>query len=109
MKKKIILLVLIILLIGIIVFFFTRPKENKNELTLYGNIEIRQVDLSFQVGGIIEKMLKEECDSVKKGRAYCRYWMQKIINQILKKQVLKSIKPRLKNDAREKFERKPRL
>ena len=67
MKKKIIALVLIVLVIVIVLFFLTRKKENTNELTLYGNIEIRQVDLSFQVSGMISKLLKEEGDSVKKG------------------------------------------
>lgn len=66
MKKKIALLLLILILIGLSAYFVFRPKENTNELTLYGNIEIRQVDLSFQVSGQIEKMLKEEGDSVKK-------------------------------------------
>ena len=59
MKKKIALLLLILILIGLSAYFVFRPKENTNELTLYGNIEIRQVDLSFQVSGQIEKMLKE--------------------------------------------------
>ena len=36
-------------------------------MTLYGNIEIRQVDLSFQVAGLVSKLLKEEGDTVKKG------------------------------------------
>lgn len=67
MKKKILLLILILLLIISCVYFLTRKKQNPNELTLYGNIEIRQVDLSFQVSGQIEKMLKEEGDSVHKG------------------------------------------
>lgn len=67
MKKKILALVLLIAIIGGAVYFLTREKKNPDELTLYGNIEIRQVDLSFQVSGQIEKMLKEEGDSVKKG------------------------------------------
>lgn len=67
MKKKIILLVLLIAIISTAIYFLTKEKKNPFELTLYGNIEIRQVDLSFQVSGQIEKMLKEEGDSVKKG------------------------------------------
>lgn len=67
MRKKIVAVVLLLLIAAGVVYLFKRPKQNLNELTLYGNIEIRQVDLSFQVGGIIEKMLKEEGDSVKKG------------------------------------------
>lgn len=71
MKKKILVLVLIFLILlisGICVFFYNlSKKENSNELTLYGNIEIRQVDLSFQVAGLVSKLLKEEGDTVKKG------------------------------------------
>lgn len=67
MKKKIIALVLILLVIGIVLFVKSKNKPNLNELTLYGNIEIRQVDLSFQVSGLVSKLLKEEGDTVKKG------------------------------------------
>ena len=66
MKKKLAVIVLLLVIIGTCAYFLTRKKENPNELTLYGNIEIRQVDMSFQVGGQLLKMLKEEGDSVKK-------------------------------------------
>ena len=69
-KKKIIALVLIIL-IAILIAGVSIFNKNKNasatELTLYGNIEIRQIDLSFQVPGLVSKLLKEEGDTVKKG------------------------------------------
>ena len=67
MKKKIIALILILLIVGIFFIVKSREKTNPNELTLYGNIEIRQVDLSFQVSGLVSKLLKEEGDTVKKG------------------------------------------
>ena len=67
MKKKILVLILLLVIIGTCTWFLTGKKSNPNELTLYGNIEIRQVDLSFQVAGQIEKMLKEEGDNVKSG------------------------------------------
>ena len=67
MKKKILALILILLIVGLIFFVKSRGKTNPNELTLYGNIEIRQVDLSFQVAGLVSKLLKEEGDTVKKG------------------------------------------
>lgn len=66
MKKKLAVIVLLLVIIGTCIYFLTRKRENPNELTLYGNIEIRQVDMSFQVGGQLLKMLKEEGDSVKK-------------------------------------------
>ena len=68
MKKKIAALVLIILIAGLCIFFYkANKKDSSNELTLFGNIEIRQVDLSFQVSGLVSKLLKEEGDTVKKG------------------------------------------
>lgn len=68
MKKKIIALVLIILIAGLCIFLYkANKKDTSNELTLFGNIEIRQVDLSFQVSGLVSKLLKEEGDTVKKG------------------------------------------
>lgn len=67
MKKRAIVAILILLIIAAAVYLLTKKKPNPDELTLYGNIEIRQVDLSFQVPGQISLMLKEEGDSVKKG------------------------------------------
>lgn len=68
MKKKIIALVLIFLIAGLCIFFYkANKKDTSNELTLFGNIEIRQVDLSFQVPGLVSKLLKEEGDTVTKG------------------------------------------
>lgn len=68
MKKKILILILLIGLICGIYFYVNRKKENADELTEYGNIEIRQVDLGFRVEGKISKMLVEEGDYVKKGQ-----------------------------------------
>ena len=68
MKKKILLLIIVILAVIICFFAFKKEnKENDTELMLYGNIEIRQIDLSFQVPGLVSKLLKEEGDAVKKG------------------------------------------
>ena len=65
MKTKIIALILILLIIGLISFFVFNKNKSANNLTLFGNIEIRQVDLSFQVAGKVEKLFKEEGDTVK--------------------------------------------
>lgn len=65
--KKAIIITSLVILICLSGYYLTKPKENTDELTLYGNIEIRQVTLSFQVPGKILTMPKEEGDSVKKG------------------------------------------
>lgn len=105
MKKKILALVLTLIAVGIAVFFLTHKKENPNELTLYGNIEIRQVDLSFQVGGIIEKMFKEEGDSVKKGELVAILDAKDYKSNLEKATADVERNLALKNDAIDKFNR----
>lgn len=66
--KKIIILITIPLLILALILLVKKLKtKNQNILKLYGNIEIRQVDLGFRVEGRVVKLLKEEGDEVKKG------------------------------------------
>ena len=68
MKKKILALILVFLIAGICVFLCKlNKKDTSSELTVFGHIEIRQVDLSFLAGGQVTKLLKEEGDIVKKG------------------------------------------
>lgn len=105
MKKKIVATGLLLLMIILSVFFTSFKKTNLKELTLYGNIEIRQVDLGFQVGGQIAKMLKEEGDSVKKGEliALLDDRDYKTNLEQAKAQVGKALA--LKKDAQDKFTR----
>ncbi|MBX9786017.1 MAG: secretion protein HlyD [Alphaproteobacteria bacterium] len=50
-----------------VVMMFLNYKKNHNYLELYGNVDIRQVDLGFRVSGRLQKMLVEEGDQVKQG------------------------------------------
>jgi len=69
-KKRIILAILILSAIIIAVFhkkiFHSRNLE-KNSLTLYGNIDLREVQLAFHDTGRIQELLYLEGSSVKKG------------------------------------------
>jgi HlyD family secretion protein len=68
LMKKIIILILILLLAAIIVGVFLIPsKKNSQELILYGNVDVRQVEISFRVPGQITSLLFEEGDVVGKG------------------------------------------
>lgn len=67
MKKKIIIIIIIVSIAMSILIYFLLSKKPSNIIKTYGNIEIRTVDLSFQVPGIIEKIFVEEGDYVKKG------------------------------------------
>ena len=49
-------------------WFFLKPAEKDPTLvTLYGNVDIRQFDIGFQVPGQITKMYFEEGDTVQEG------------------------------------------
>lgn len=69
-KKVVAALILGVLAILALFFFLGKRKEPETRfLTLYGNVDIRQVDLGFRVPGRLEKMLFEEGDTVAKGQA----------------------------------------
>lgn len=108
MKKKIIVLILILLIAGGF-FFLTREKKNPNELTLFGNIEIRQVDMSFQVSGQIAQMLKEEGDKVKKGELLAVLDDKDYSANLSKAKADVERTLALKNDAEAKFDRQAPL
>ncbi len=68
-KKKLAVPVVLLIIAGIVWFFFLKDsgKSDKNELTLYGNVDIRQVNLSFRVPGRVGKMYFDEGNPVKPG------------------------------------------
>ncbi|HIS88367.1 TPA: efflux RND transporter periplasmic adaptor subunit [Candidatus Avigastranaerophilus faecigallinarum] len=109
MKKKIVLIIFLLLVITGIIFFLTHKNKNLDELTLYGNIEIRQVDLSFQVSGQIEKMLKEEGDKVEKGELLATIDSKDYKTNLDKAQADVEIALALKNEAEDKFNRQAPL
>lgn len=66
-KKKVIIVLIVLLLILIFSIFFIINKLNKNkDIVLYGNVDIKQVSLSFNANGRIGKMYVKEGESVKK-------------------------------------------
>ncbi len=105
MKKRIVIAVIIILVIISGIYLLTRKKNNPYELTLYGNIEIRQVDLSFQVSGLIDKMLKEEGDSVEEGELLAVIDSRDYEANLEKAKADVNRTLALKNDAESKFDR----
>lgn len=64
MKK---VLVLIVIFIAVFAAYNLNKPQKNAELILYGNIDIRQVNSAFRVGGRLEKMNFEEGDTVHKG------------------------------------------
>ena len=68
-KKKLAVIILILLLAAAVAaWFFLRSKPATNTLTLYGNIDIRQVQLAFHDAGRIQTLLVQEGDAVHPGQ-----------------------------------------
>jgi HlyD family secretion protein len=66
---KMIIILAVIAGIAVIVWYASRPRPaDENSLTLYGNIDIRQVELSFHDTEYIAKMHAKEGDQVKQGQ-----------------------------------------
>lgn len=69
MKKKVIfsISIFLVLALGFILYHFYENEGDDDVLTLYGNVDIRQVDLGFRVNGRVSEMLFEEGDVVEPG------------------------------------------
>ena len=65
MNKKFILILIILFLITVWGLHFYQKKNSGDVLTLYGNIDIREVNLGFRVPGRVSAMNFEEGDVVK--------------------------------------------
>ncbi len=59
-----------IFLITEIFLLLSRPKNNR-ELVLYGNVDVRQVDIGFRVAGLVDELFFEEGDVVPDGALMC--------------------------------------
>lgn len=63
--------ILILLILAGIAFAiyqsYFASKKNENELVLYGNVDVRQVDIGFRVAGQVKELFFEEGDVVQKG------------------------------------------
>jgi len=69
MKRLLIISIICVFVVsGIGLYFLFREKPNPNELVLYGNVDVRQVDIAFRVKGRIEKLFFLEGELVKKGQ-----------------------------------------
>ncbi len=69
MKNKIILIIVVVIaaLAGTAAWLRHNGQPVQNELTLHGNVDIRQVELAFNASGRIEKILAREGERVTAG------------------------------------------
>ncbi len=69
MKKRMIAgtLIFIIVILAIAIWLINKDKKLDQDLTLFGNVDIRQVSLAFEQAGRIQTLSVQEGDKVKKG------------------------------------------
>ncbi len=69
MRKNIIRLFLVLFLLGIVFLIYSHffMKEDRSEIVLYGNVDVREVDIGFRVAGLVRDLLFQEGDLVLKG------------------------------------------
>ena len=71
MKKSVILTILVVLIIAlafVAYWYWNKDKSSEQELTLYGNVDIRQVSLAFEQAGRIQRLNVQEGDQVHQGQ-----------------------------------------
>ncbi len=69
-KRRILSMIVVVVVVLLAVFYkklFLESQERKNALTLYGNIDLREVQLAFHDTGRIQKLLFLEGTPVKEG------------------------------------------
>lgn len=70
MNKKVICIIFSLLFLGVAIgaYFWQEANGRKNWITVYGNVDVRQVDMSFRVFGRVTDLLYEEGDMVQPGQ-----------------------------------------
>ncbi|MCD6025735.1 MAG: hlyD [Solimicrobium sp.] len=67
MRNKIIIALIVSVIVAIAVFFGYQQKNPSDKLILSGNVDVREVNLSFRVGGRLQKLRVDEGTRVKTG------------------------------------------
>ncbi len=70
MKRNILIVALFLALLAVIIILLTyifKEDKEKDLLTLYGNVDVRQVDIGFRVPGQVTELRYEEGDFVSQG------------------------------------------
>jgi len=95
--KKIIPVVTILFAVAGIGLFYHNHTDTEKEMVLYGNVDIREVNLGFRVAGRLSELVYDEGDSVKMGEVIARLDDEPYRNQAASAAAqVKSLKERLR-------------
>ncbi|SFN99115.1 secretion protein HlyD [Xenorhabdus japonica] len=81
-KKFALALLALIVVISAIVGFYYYQEQNSRELTLYGNVDVRTVNLSFRVAGKLSALQVDEGDAITVGQTLGRLDEAPFINAL---------------------------
>lgn len=97
MKKVIVLFIFLVLGIGLTLLYRRFEPEAKKELVLYGNVDIREVNLGFRVNGKLAALQYDEGDWIKAGDMLAKLDAEPYLNQLANaKAQAESIRQKLK-------------
>lgn len=68
MKRSLIIVLVLLAAAGLGAWYYLRPQADSGQLTLYGNVDIRQVSLAFEGSDRVAEMRVQEGDKVKAGQ-----------------------------------------
>ena len=86
MKRNILVAALAVILIGGLAYWLTRPSGAPNEIVVYGNVDLRQVDLPFNGTERIAAVLVQEGDRVVQGQVLARLDTSRLEPQVAQAQ-----------------------
>lgn len=99
MKRKLLIIIVILVVLALVVGVYSLLYSRKNPgLILYGNVDVRQVDISFRVQGQVEALYFEEGDCVTAGQLMAQLNNTPFISQVKQAQAnIDALKATLEN------------
>lgn len=108
-QKLIFVIIFVILVALLALFFYLRQHQAEQDLILYGNVDVRQVDLGFRVNGRVSLMPFQEGDRVSQGELMGVLDKQPYADQVkIAQATIESIKTNLSN-AEKVYQRRGEL
>src|SRR5437867_4486990 len=103
MRRSVLIILLIILLVILLgLFRFSGNGKQGDHLILYGNVDVRQVDLGFRVSGRVKEMFFQEGDLVPEGKLMAVLDKQPYMDLVLQAEAAEaSAKASLENAERQ--------
>ena len=85
-RLRLVLVLAVIAALGGVAWWWMTHHRARHELALYGNVDLRQIDLPFNNADRISQVLAQEGDHVRKGQVLARLDTSKLAPQLAQAQ-----------------------